>query len=385
MSGPGQSTVEVAEGLRFDEASLQRFLSAAGLPGVAADGPKLSIKKFGYGQSNPTYFLETAAGHKYVLRKQPPGKIIKGAHAVDREFKVIKAVGEAGFEVPEMHVFCDDAGVIGTPFYVMAFVKGVIPDNALLQLAKEHRRPAMKSIVQSLAKLHSYDPCKLGLLQDCAGKKPFGRMGGFYERQISTLARTSEAQVSGSEGKVPPMRHMQDLLALFKANMPEDRSCVIHGDWKPDNVILTRDSSGAPEVLAVLDWELSTIGHPMSDLANLCLPYHLGPLGAIVGIGSIDVDPDSGMPTEDEVHRTYCEAAGVKYPISGWSFFVSFSCFRLSVIIQGVAMRASRGQASSAAAAGNVVGMVMSADALCDLACDIMRKSFGPSTTGSRL
>mmetsp|Transcript_87120 Transcript_87120/g.154180 ORF Transcript_87120/g.154180 Transcript_87120/m.154180 type:complete len:380 (+) Transcript_87120:45-1184(+) len=379
MGVPGQDTFDVEERLRFDEEALERFLVSKGLPGVA--GGPLRVKKFGYGQSNPTYFLETAGGQKYVLRKQPPGRIIKGAHAVDREFRVIKAVGEAGYQVPSAHLLCENTDIIGTSFYVMSFMKGQIPDNGLLTLPKEHRKPVMRSIVQSLAKLHSYDPKKLGLTE---GEKPFGKIGGFYKRQISTMSRTSEAQVKGAGGKVPPLERMPELLQLFEANMPEDRSCIIHGDWKPDNVILTDVDGQVPEVMAVVDWELSTIGHPMSDLANLCLPYHLQHLGGIVGYTVIDWEADDSLPSEEEVHKTYCEASGVPYPIAGWSFFVAFSCFRLSVIIQGVAMRAATGTASSAHA-GDGRAQSQAADAMCNLACDIMTKAFGSVSANSRL
>eukprot|EP00913_Durusdinium_trenchii_P028986 g27178.t1 len=199
----------------------------------------------------------------------------------------------------------------------------------------------MTSIVQSLAKLHSYDPSRLGLL---AGK-PFGKMGGFYQRQIQTLQRTSEAQVSNSEGQVPAMKQMPELLRLFKQNMPPDMSCVIHGDWKPDNLILSLESP--PRVMAVVDWELSTIGHPMSDLANLCLPYHLGDFGKVVDYPQLG--GESGISEEEAewVATGWAEsvdkgnagnlsiASGVKYPIDHWSFYVAFACFRLAVIIQG--------------------------------------------------
>jgi len=371
MATPGQETFDVEDRLRFDEGALAEFLVAQGLPGVA--GGPLRVKKFGYGQSNPTYFLEAAGGQKYVLRKQPPGKIIKGAHAVDREYRVMKAVSEAGYDVPFAHLLCENSDVIGTSFYVMSFKKGQIPDNGLLTLPKEHRKPVMRNIVQSLAKLHSYDPRKLGLTE---GDKPFGKMGGFYKRQIATMSRTSEAQVTGARGKVPPLERMPQLLKLFEDNMPEDRSCIIHGDWKPDNVILTNVAGEVPQVLAVVDWELSTIGHPMSDLANLCLPYHLQHLGQIVGYTVIDSENDDSLPCEDEVHRTYCEASGVPYPIAGWSFFVAFSSFRLAVIIQGVAMRAATGIASSAHA-GDGRAQSQAANALCNAAFDIMTKAFG--------
>lgn len=362
MRDPSQKTVEVEERLRFDEASLERFLSQQGLPGFKEGAIK--VRKFGYGQSNPTYCLQVA-NHRYVLRKQPPGKLIRGAHAVDREFRVMKALNQVGYEVPPVHVLCEDPQVIGTPFYVMSFMEGRIADNGLLNLPKEERPAVMQSIVQSLAKLHGYDPKELGLLQ---GSKPFGKMGGFYERQIRTLQRTSEAQVSNSQGQVPPMKAMPELLRFFKDNMPPDRSCVIHGDWKPDNLILSKKKPPS----AVVDWELSTIGHPMSDLANLCLPYHLGEFGKVVDYPPMGGD---GGISEEEVLRSYCQAAGVEYPIDHWSFYTAFACFRLAVIIQGVAMRTSRGSASDGT--GNVKMQSEAADSMCSLALSIMRKAFG--------
>lgn len=374
LDGPSQETVDIEERLRFDERSLERFL-AERLPGFEGS---IAAKKFGYGASNPTFLLSTSAGQKYVLRKKPPGKLIKGAHAVEREYRVMKALGDAGFEAPRMHLLCEDENVIGTAFYVMDFVKGQIPDNGLHKLEPELRRPAFLAIVAVLAKLHSYDPAALGLLES---GRAFGKMGGFYERQIATMSRTSEAQVAGSKGKVAPMQSMRPLLALFAANLPEDRSCVVHGDWKPDNVILS-EGEGRPLVLAVLDWELSTIGHPMSDLANMCLPYHLGPLGGMLNYPPFDLAEGSGVPTEEEVHMAYCSATGLPFPIADWNFFVAFSAYRLAVIVQGVAMRASLGQASQKAAGAQVEGAVQLANTLCDFAHDMMCKAYG---AGSKL
>ena len=191
--------------------------------------------------------------------------------------------------------------VIGTPFYVMSFVEGQIVDNGLLKVPEAERTAVMSSIVESLAKLHSYEPSALGLL---GPGKAFGKMGGFYERQMRTLQRTSEAQVASSEGQVVAMKSMPELLRLFQQNMPPDRSCIIHGDWKPDNLILSMDRP--PRVKAVVDWELSTIGHPMSDLANLCLPYHLGDFGKVVNYPPLG--GESGI-SEEAVLQSYCRAA----------------------------------------------------------------------------
>lgn len=373
MKTAGQETVKPEGRHAIDETALTHFL-ARELPGFEG---QVSVTKFGYGQSNPTYLLETTAGKQYVLRKRPPGKLIKSAHAVDREYRIMRALGTVGFQVPRVHLLCEDEAVLGTSFYVMDFVRGPIVDNALLQAIPEERRGIMMSIVRTLARLHSYDPAALGLLQ--AGSA-YGRLGGFYERQIATMSRTSDAQVAGSAGMVPPMRSFRPLLDMFRAHMPEDKSCIIHGDWKPDNMILSQDP-GPKEVVAVLDWELSTIGHPMSDLANLCLAYHM-PAGNPVGYPAFDTSPGSGIPAEDEVHRAYCEAAGVTYPIVDWSFFVAFACLRLSVIAQGVAMRVAKGQSSALGAASEEVvrKVVAAAEFMCDLGFDIMRKARGESS-----
>jgi len=365
------SLVEVEDRLRFDEKSLQDFL-ATNLSGF--DG-SLEVKKFGYGASNPTYFVTTSVGQKYVLRKKPPGNLIKGAHAVEREFRVMKALGDHGFEVPKMLILCEDSTVIGTPFYVMNYVKGQISDNGLQKLPVAHRRPALLAIVNALAKLHRFDPVKLGLMERGTA---FGQSGGFYDRQIKTMTRTSENQVARSEGKVAPLESMTELLSQFAAHMPEDRSCVIHGDYKADNVLLS-DGDGVPRVLAIVDWELSTIGHPLSDLANLCLPYHhLGDLGTFLNYGPYD--ESDGCPTEAEVHKAYCDATGVPYPIPDWIFFIAFACFRLGVIVQGVAMRAATGQGSQAG--GDEVAKASSqlANDLCNIGLRHMKDAYGQAS-----
>ncbi len=331
-------------------------------------------------QSNPTYFIEDGERKKrYVLRKKPPGKLIKGAHAVDREFRVMNALGKAGFAVPRTYTLCQDPAVIGTDFYVMDFVKGQILTNDLASIEPRQRLPALKSIVTTLAKLHSYDPEQLGLLSG----KPFGRVGGFYERQVATMARISEAQVSGGLGQVPEMKSFRSVVELFRSHLPEDRTTVIHGDWKPDNVIMSAPAPGSganPEVLIVVDWELSTIGHPMSDLANLCLPYYIpSDLNGIYPV--FDLSPGSGIPAETEVHRLYCEAAGIAYPIPNWHFYIAFSFFRLSVIMQGIAMRAAKGQASSAGATTDA--MNMASNMFCDRALEVMSRGLEGKSAAS--
>lgn len=342
------------------------------------DDNALTVKKFGYGQSNPTYLLSSGNGQQYVLRKKPPGKLIKGAHAVEREFRIMRTLGEAGYTVPRTVLLCNDESVVGTPFYIMDFVKGPIPDNALKSVAAKSRKSALFSIARALAKLHSLRPEALGLV---GGNDAFGKVGGFYERQMATLARTSKAQVDGSGGMVPVLRGMEEILMLFKANMPSDISTVIHGDWKPDNIIFAEN--GALEVTAVIDWELSTIGHPMSDLANMCLPYYF-PEPNPVGYPVFDLTQGSGIPSQEEVHKVYCDTAGTSYPIANWNFYVAFSMFRLSIIVQGVAMRTAKGQASATSEAAGpakdlVTMMVQAADFLCDFGIKLLKGRTGAS------
>jgi aminoglycoside phosphotransferase (APT) family kinase protein len=281
------------------------------------------------------------------MRKKPPGKIIKGAHAVDREYRIMKTLGDAGFEVPTMHMLCEDDSVIGSAFYVMQFVEGRILGNDLAEVEPQERTPTMFAIIGTLAKLHSFDPHKVGLL---GGDKPYGKDGGFYERQIQTMKRTAEAQVAKAEGKIKQLFRLEGLLKAFAANMPSDISTVIHGDFKPDNCIL---GSSSPTVIGLIDWELSTIGHPLSDLANVTLAY-TSPKNFPV-YPSFDMSNGSGIPPLEDVLKEYCRVSGMSYPIQNWNFYTAFAWFRLSVIIHGIAARASQGQASNAIAGSDVL------------------------------
>jgi aminoglycoside phosphotransferase (APT) family kinase protein len=281
------------------------------------------------------------------MRKKPPGKIIKGAHAVDREFRIMKTLGLNGFEVPTMHMLCEDDSVVGSSFYVMQFVEGRILSNDLKELEPKDRTPTLFSIIGTLGKLHSFDPHKIGLL---GGDKPYGKDGGFYERQIQTMKRTAEAQVEKAEGKIKQIGRLPQLLEAFEANMPSDVSTVIHGDFKPDNCILDPSS---PNVIGLIDWELSTIGHPLSDLANVTLPYTCPADFPIYS--TFDMSEGSGIPACEDVLKEYCRVSGMSYPIQNWSFYVAFAWFRLSVIIHGIAARLAKGEASQALASSDLM------------------------------
>jgi aminoglycoside phosphotransferase (APT) family kinase protein len=366
----GQKTIAVPERLAVDVSKLQAYCEAE-VPGF---GGTLSLKKFGQGQSNPTYLLSTDARQQYVMRKQPPGKHPRGAHAVDREAKVIGALGRDGFPVPEIHALCTDASLLGGMFYVMEFKQGRIFDNALQAAEPARRTELLLKVVRTLAELHSKDIGQLGL-------DDFGRQGGFYERQIRTMTRTTQSQVEAGEGKVAPIPRLDELLEWFATHMPVDRCTVMHGDYKPDNVVFAPDDD---TVVAVLDWcvracwcgwcgwcgrgwgadwcvlascrELSTLGHPLADLANVCLPYYFKP-GAVYP--SFETVRYEGIPDEEVLMQAYADAAGLELQAirRDWSYCVAFSLFRLSVIIQGIAARAVQGTASSEAATG-MLGML---------------------------
>jgi len=345
----GQNAVEIPENHAFDVDVLEKFLK--GVPSIGLKG-NLAAKKFDYGQSNPTFLLESTEYHdgadpsqRWVMRKKPPGKLIKGAHAVEREYRIMETLGKVGFEVPTMHVLCEDNDVIGTPFYIMEFCEGRIVANTLEDVPKSDRKAAMFAMVHTLGDLHKFDPTEIGLMEG----KPYGKLTGFYERQIATMKRTSEAQVAAAKGKLSQMARMDDLLQAFAANMPDDESAIVHGDFKPDNNILHPTEA---KVIGLIDWELSTIGHPLSDLANFTLPYSSPPDHFY---GSIDLSPDSGIPSLDELMQEYCKAAGRPYPIPNWKFFVAFAWLRLAVILHGIAARATQGVASQAVSGSDMM------------------------------
>eukprot|EP00299_Pterocystis_sp_00344_P012381 c5938_g1_i1.p1 GENE.c5938_g1_i1~~c5938_g1_i1.p1 ORF type:complete len:396 (+),score=97.33 c5938_g1_i1:90-1190(+) len=322
-----------------DMAKLEHYLKAH-IPRIHGN---LSLHKFVYGQSNPTFLLKcTSSGGSdqvdkedvFVIRKQPAGQLVKSAHRVDREYRIISVLSERNFEVPNVLHLCMDPSVIGSSFYVMSFVKGRIPENSLRNIPDTQRKDVMRSIVRTLGKLHSFDVRQLGLLEP---SNPFGKEGKFYERQLATLTEVSRQQIQNSP--VPPIPSLPLLLELFNSHSPSPLTTIVHGDYKPDNVII---HPALPQVSAIVDWELSTLGHPLSDLANLCMPFHTRNILPLYP--SFENVPET--LTEAEVMEEYCRVTGMGYPIPDWEFYVAFAFFRFAVIAQGVAARAARGQAS---------------------------------------
>jgi len=290
-----------------------------------------SAKKFDGGQSNPTYLLTTQSG-QYVLRRQPPGELLKSAHAVDREYRVIKALVDTDVPVARADHLCEDRDVIGSMFYVMSFEDGrIFWDPALPNLTNQQRTGLYDEMNRVLAALHDVD-------LEAVGLNDYGRPGNYFERQISRWTK----QYRASETK--PIPAMDKLIGWVAKNVPEDDGQVslIHGDYRMDNIIFHPTEYKA---LAVLDWELSTLGHPYADLAYQCMQLRVGREAIIAGLGDMD-RPAHGIPTEADYVAQYCQRRGID-PIPNWNFYLAFSFFRLAAILQGVLKRAIDGNASS--------------------------------------
>lgn len=293
----------------------------------------LVAEKFEGGQSNPTFKLTTAGGKNYVLRRKPPGELLKSAHAVDREFRVISALRDTDVPVPETFVLCEDEAIIGSMFYVMEYKEGrILWDPLLPDAANNAERGAIYDAMnQTMAALHNVDVEAVGLTS-------FGRPGNYFERQLgrwSTQYRASETRHIAS---------MESLMTWLVANMPEDDGTVtlVHGDYRLDNMMFHPTE---PRVIALLDWELSTLGHPLADLANQCMAWMLPRQGAVKGLGGVD-RAALGIPSDEEYIARYCERTG-RDGIENWNFYLVFSLFRLAAILQGIVKRAQIGTASS--------------------------------------
>ena len=311
-----------------DEMSAFDLWAAAHVEGFS--GPSRAIK-YPTGQSNPTYRIETP-GRAYVLRRKPPGKLLKSAHMVEREFRVLRALGAVGFPVPPALALCEDESVIGSVFYLMAHVDGRIYwDPALPELPRAERTAVYDSMNAGLAALHDVDVAKAGLAD-------FGKPGNYFARQTQ---RWTEQYRASETVKVPEMDALIDWLAT---HMPPDdgRVSLVHGDFRIDNMIFAPDTG---KLLAVLDWELSTLGHPFADLAYQCMQWRLPNVGDMRGLGGID-RAAAGLPSDEAYVAAYCRRRGLD-GVPHWSFMIAFSFFRIAAIVQGVYKRALDGNASN--------------------------------------
>lgn len=295
---------------------------------------ELTAEKFAGGQSNPTFKL-TAGDKQFVLRRKPPGALLASAHAVDREFRVISALQNTDVPVPGAVALCEDDDVIGSMFYLMEYLDGrVFWDPALPELNGEDRGAVYDDMNRVLAALHSVDVNAVGLAD-------YGRPGNYFERQVNRWSK----QYRASETEHIPA--MEELMSWLVDNMPEDdgRVSLVHGDYRLDNVMF---HATEPRIIAVLDWELSTLGNPVADLAYQVMAWQLPRDAGINGMGGVDRKA-LNIPEDNEYIRRYCERTG-RDEIRHWNFYLAFCFFRLAAIVQGVKKRALDGTASSAEA-----------------------------------
>ncbi len=324
------STIPVMERHRFDSARLEAYLKAQ-VPGFRGG---LEIRQFDSGHSNPTFFLsadwEGGGRRDLVLRKKPPGRLVASAHQVDREFRVIRALAGTDVPVAKAHVLCSDDSVIGQMFYVMDCVEGrIFTDPTMPGLTPGERAAVFDSMNDVLARLHRVDPAAVGL-------GDYGRTGQYIARQV---ARWSKQY---AELKTEDIPAMDKLAAWLPEHVPaEDPTGIVHGDYRLGNIIIHPTE---PRVVAVLDWELSTLGHPLCDLAYNCIGYHLS--DPPHGFAAVDFAA-TGIPTEADYVAAYCRRSG-REGIADFNYYLAFSLFRLAAIAQGVYRRGLGGNAASA-------------------------------------
>lgn len=314
----------------FDEGRLGSYLQRH----VRGFRGPLRAEKFAGGQSNPTFHLKAASGD-YVLRRKPPGLLLKSAHAVDREYRVMRALRDSDVPVPRMFHLCEDDGVIGSAFFLMDFVPGrVFWDPALPELAPALRRACYDDMNRVLAAIHSVDVSAVGL-------DDFGKAGNYYQRQLGRWTQQYQAS------KTEDIEAMEALMDWLANHVPEDdgRVSLIHGDYRLDNFIFHPEE---PRIVAVVDWELSTLGHPLADLAYQCMQWRMPAEGPLPGLGDVD-RASLGLPTEEDYVAAYCRRRGLG-SIPDWNFYLAFGFFRFAAILQGVVKRSLDGTASSARA-----------------------------------
>lgn len=322
-------TRDVADQHRFDESRLADYMRAH-IDGF--EGP-IEVSQFKGGQSNPTYRI-TAPSGRYVMRRKPPGKLLPSAHAVDREFRVISALHRVGFPVARPHLLCLNEDVVGTMFYIMDFVDGrVFWDPHVPDVPKDERAALYDAMNAAIARLHSIDPEEVGLAE-------FGKPDGYIARQIKRWSSQYESSATGT------IAEMDKLMAwLPEATPPDSGAAIVHGDFRLDNIIF---DAGRPEMRAVLDWELSTLGDPLGDFTYHLMAWKMPPSETGAGVGSLhghDLEA-LGIPSMDDYVARYCERTG-RDGIENLDFYLAYNFFRLAAILQGIVGRVRDGTASN--------------------------------------
>ena len=341
----------------FDTQALEKWLSAH-LPGF--DGP-LSVEMFKGGQSNPTYKLITPT-RQYVMRAKPGpvAKLLPSAHAIEREFAVMNGLHSTPVPVAHMHALCEDESVIGRAFYVMAFVEGrVLWDQSLPGMSPAERAAIYDEMNRVMAALHKVNFAAQGLAQ-------YGKPGNYIERQIGRWSKQYAASVT------QPIAEMDQLIAWLPNNIPASAKddalvSIVHGDYRLDNLMFHPTEA---RVLAVLDWELSTLGHPLADFSYHCMAWHISP-GTFRGIGGLDLNA-LGIPQEADYIRRYCDRTGFTTPealAKDWNFYLAYNMFRIAAILQGIAKRVEDGTASSDQAKTSGAGARPMAELAWQFAC----------------
>lgn len=318
----------VADRLRFDEEALEAWMAEH----IAGFRGPIRVSQFRGGQSNPTYRIDAASG-TYVLRRKPPGQLLPGAHAVEREYRAIAALGGHGFPVAGVHGLCEDESIIGTPFYLMDMVEGRIFWEARLPgLLRNDRAAAFDSMNATSAQLHNFDPAAIGL-------GDYGKPTGFVERQVARWSKQYAGDVEAGR-----IEAMDRLVNWLEKHLPPDsgRSSVVHGDFRCDNMIF---DSERPAVRAVLDWELSTLGDPASDFTYHLLMYRM-PRDLFAGLAGVELEP-LGIPSEEAYVAAYCRRTGRDH-LPNRDYLIVFNMFRLAAILHGIRGRIARGTAASA-------------------------------------
>jgi aminoglycoside phosphotransferase (APT) family kinase protein len=321
----GGTLQEAAASPAVDLPALAALMDARGLQPTGA----LSLERLAGGQSNPTYRV-TGARQACVLRRKPLGSLLPSAHAIDREYRVMRALRGSGVPVPEMYLYCEETSIVGTPFYLMEFLDGrVMIDQSLPGMNAADRADIYAEMNRVMAALHSVDPGAVGL-------SDFGREGNYFGRQIARWTRQYRESCTGE------IAAMEQLMEWLPRNIPAgEKTAIVHGDYRLDNLVF---HPSQPRVVGVLDWELATLGHPLADFSYHCMSWHIPP-DLWRGIAGLDLR-SLGIPTEAEYVRRYSDSTGLEAS-AHWDFYLAYNLFRIAAILQGIAMRARSGSAAA--------------------------------------